>query len=316
MQNIFKLTVTFLLLICLGLTGFTQPVRQNPIPKNWLEKDPLSDSLAGISLDKAYQLLKGRTSHTVIVAVIDNGVDIQHEDLKNVIWTNEKEIPDNGLDDDNNGYVDDIHGWNFRGTKDGTIVENEQAASTQYWLAWKNRFENINNTLYINKDDGYYSTYLKAKRNYLDKLQSRDSMDIQFLYNVNYHSSQFIFNDTAYSNPYYGSPYMKLSPNLSHGTHVSGIIAAQRNNHIGMDGIADNVLIMPIAATTAGGDERDKDIANAIRYAVNNGARIINMSFSKVFSPDKSVVDEAIRYAGKKNVLIIHAAGNDGVNID
>ena len=109
---------------------------------------------------------------------------------------------------------------------------------------------------------------------------------------------------------------MKLTPNLSHGTHVAGIIAAQRNNQKGVDGIADNVLIMPILATTASGDERDKDVANAIRYAVNNGAKVINMSFSKPFSPYKKVVDEAIQYAEKRNILIVHAAGNDGKDID
>ncbi|HMG66791.1 MAG TPA: S8 family serine peptidase, partial [Chitinophagaceae bacterium] len=115
---------------------------------------------------------------------------------------------------------------------------------------------------------------------------------------------------------HYGSPYFKLSPNLTHGTHVAGIIAAQRNNNKGIDGIANNVLIMPIVASTAVGDERDKDVANAIHYAVDNGAKVINMSFSKIFSSNKQFVDEAVRYAEKKDVLIIHCAGNDGVNID
>jgi len=97
---------------------------------------------------------------------------------------------------------------------------------------------------------------------------------------------------------------------------VSGIIAAQRNNGIGTNGIANNVLIMPVVASTQVGDERDKDVANAIHYAVDNGARIINISFSKVYSTDKKLLDEAIGYAEKKKVLIIHCAGNDGVNID
>jgi subtilisin family serine protease len=109
---------------------------------------------------------------------------------------------------------------------------------------------------------------------------------------------------------------MKLTPWLSHGTHVAGIIAAERGNGVGVDGIADHVLIMPIVATTATGDERDKDVANAIRYAVANGARVINMSFSKTLSQYKSVVDDAIRYAEEKDVLIVHAAGNDGEDDD
>jgi cell wall-associated protease len=290
---------------------------QTPIAKDWFEKDPQTDSVAGISLDKAYQLLRGRSSKTVIVAVIDNGIDIYHEDLKNVIWTNKKEIPGNGIDDDHNGYIDDVHGWNFRGAKDGTIIENEQSSSTMLYLAWKNKYENADTSLLNAKEKKGFEIYSKAKRDYLEKLSSKDSADIQFLYNSNYHSSKLIANDSDNSeHKYYGSPNFKLSPNLSHGTHVAGIIAAQRNNNKGINGIADNVLIMPVVATTATGDERDKDIANAIYYAVDNGAKIINMSFSKLYSPNKKLVDEAIRYAEKKNVLIIHAAGNDGVDID
>ena len=156
-----------------------------------------------------------------------------------------------------------------------------------------------------------------AKKAYLEKSNSKDSSDIQFAYNLNYNSSNLIANDSANLNDrHYGSPYFKLSANLTHGTHTAGIIAAQRNNNKGIDGIADNVLIMPIVATTAGGDERDKDIANAIHYAVDNGAKIINMSFSKLYSSDKKMVDEAIHYAEINDVLIIHSAGNDGVNID
>lgn len=308
-----------LLCLCVGLrhSNFAQRVAQKTIPKDWLQKDPDADSLAGISLDKAYRLLKDRKSRTVIVAVIDNGVDILHEDLKNVIWTNKKEIPDNGIDDDHNGYVDDVHGWNFRGTKDGTIIENEQASSTQFYLAWKNKYENADTTLLKPGDKKRFDIFINARKDYLEKINSKDSSDIQFAYNVNYNSSKLIANDSSNSgNRFYGSPYFKLSPNLSHGTHVAGIITAQRNNGKGIDGIADNVLIMTVVATTAAGDERDKDVANAIYYAVDNGAKIINMSFSKLFSPDKNMVDNAIRYAEKKNVLIVHAAGNDGVDID
>jgi cell wall-associated protease len=297
--------------------GFSQPVRQNPIPKNWQIKDPVSDSLAGISLDKAYQLLQGRKSRTIFVAIIDNGFDITHEDLKNIIWTNPKEIPGNGIDDDHNGYIDDTHGWNFRGTKDGTIIENEQAGSTQYYLARKTWFEKLDTSHLLPEDRERLRIYKKAKEDYTSKQQSKDSADLLFAYNINYQSSLFIaHNANDSTDSHYGSPYIRLSPNLSHGTHVTGIIGAERNNHIGIDGIADNIFIMPIVATTAVGDERDQDIANAIRYAVDNGARIINMSFSKLYSSEKIKVDSAIQYAEHNNVLIIHAAGNDGVNID
>src|SRR5258705_140035 len=191
--------MNFRLPVLVNLIFISSRLFGQTIPKDWFEKDHLTDSVAGISLDKAYELLKDRISKTVIVAVIDNGVDTEHEYLKN------------------NSY---------------------------------------------------------------------------------------------------GSPYYRLSRNLTQGTHEEGIIAADRNNDKGIKGIVDNVLIMPITATTAVGDERDKDIANAIHYAVDNGARIINMSFSKMFSPDKRMVDEAITYAKTKNVLIVHEAGNDGMNID
>jgi subtilisin family serine protease len=316
-KNLLKPLILFCLCIFFSLVNYAQTALQRTIQRDWFEKDPTIDSVAGISLDKTYELLKGRKSRTVIVAVIDNGVDIHHEDLKNVIWTNKKEIPDNGIDDDNNGYVDDIHGWNFRGAKDGTIIENEQASSTQFYLAWKNKYENIDTNLLKSEDKKQFGIYTKAKKAYLENLNSKDSLNFQFSYNINYNSSKLIANDTLNSsNRFYGSPYFKLSPNLTHGTHVAGIIAAQRNNDKGIDGIADNVLIMPIVATTAGGDERDRDIANAIHYAVDNGAKIINMSFSKLYSSEKKLVDEAVRYAERKNVLIVHAAGNDGVDID
>ena len=102
---------------------------------------------------------------------------------------------------------------------------------------------------------------------------------------------------------------------VDHGTHVAGIIGAVRNNNIGMDGIVDKVKIMFIRAVP-GGDEHDKDIALSIRYAVNNGAKIINMSFGKPVSPYKQFVDDAVKYAALNGVLVVHAAGNDGLNID
>ncbi len=286
--------------------------------KDWLALDPKSDSIAGISLYKAYELLKGRISKTVIVAVIDNGVDIEHEDLKNIIWTNTKEIPNNGIDDDHNGYIDDIHGWNFRGSKQGTIIENEQAAATQIYSAWKSKYENADTNFLKQNERAEWNIYKKARSEYFDKINtSRDSIELNFSYNIEYNSTQLIANDSyEFDNKKYGTPYFKLSPNLNHGTYVSGIIAAQRNNNIGIDGIADNVLIMPIVASTQVGDERDKDLANAIHYAVDNGVQIINISFSKIYSTNKNLIDEAIKYAEKKNVLIIHSAGNDGVNID
>ncbi len=316
-KELFFKTIFFCFTICSPQIIIAQASSKQPLQRDWFKQDPHKDSIAGISLNKAYALLKDKKARIVIVAVIDNGVDIEHEDLKNIIWTNKKEIPNNGIDDDNNGYVDDVHGWNFRGASDGTIIEKEQSASTQFYKAWKNKFEGVDTNRLTPLEKENYNVYLRAKKDYLDKQNSKDSLDNLYFYNINYHSYSLIINDDSSDvNKFYGSAKVKLSPNTSHGTHVAGIIAAQRDNGIGIDGIADNILIMPIVATTAGGDERDKDVANAIMYAVNNGARIINMSFSKLFSSDKSLVDEAIRYAEKKNVLIIHAAGNDGTDID
>ncbi|MFB9842927.1 S8 family serine peptidase [Mucilaginibacter ginsenosidivorans] len=288
----------------------------NGAARDWPYKDAASDSVAGISLYKTYQLLKGRKAKTVIVAVIDNGFDINHEDLKDVIWTNKKEIPGNGIDDDHNGYIDDVHGWNFRSDKSGKSIPHEQSAATQMYVVFRDKYDNADTSKLdqIEKQQWHYFHQAKAKYNEILST-SKDSADLAYAYNINYHSADLI-GDSKSNDRFYGSGHIAASAILSHGTHVAGIIAAKRNNGKGVDGIAGDVLIMPVIATTDIGDERDKDIANAIRYAVDNGAAIINMSFSKRFSPDKALVDEAVRYAEKKHVLIIHAAGNDGNNID
>jgi cell wall-associated protease len=291
MKQLFSIVILF---TAVRYSLFSQYSLNPAHEKDWFKLDPVKDTIAGIGLYKAYSLLHDRASKRVIVAVIDNGVDITHDVLKNNIWTNPKEIPGNGMDDDNNGYIDDVHGWNFRGASDGTVIENELAGATQVFLEWENKREN--------------ETYRKAKAVYLAKLSnSKDSADLKYAYNRRYNSSKLIANDNGKpGNHRYGSPFIKLSANLSHGTHVAGIIAS----------IDSTVLSMPVVASTAVGDERDKDVANAIRYAVDNGAQIINISFSKVFSTNKEAVDQAIRYAEKKNVLIVHSAGNDGVDID
>jgi cell wall-associated protease len=286
--------------------------------RDWPALDPMTDSIAGTSLYKAYELLKSRVSSPVIVAVIDNGVDMEHSDLAAAIWTNTGEIPGNGIDDDHNGYVDDVHGWNFRGTRDGTIVENEQAEATHIYSIGRTRYEGVDTSVLAGQEKRDWEMYVSAKKVYLAGVaNSKDSSELRFAYNLHYNSSGLIGDDPGDPKQrYYGSPIMKLSAALTHGTHVAGIIGARNNAGMGIEGIAGNVLIMPIVATTAGGDERDKDVANAIRYAVDNGARVINMSFSKPFSAYKAIVDDAIRYAASKNVLIVHSAGNDGDDND
>src|SRR5689334_8237236 len=184
MKYIIELTVTLFLIVFINQNGFGQ-VSAKANAKDWLWLDPKTDSIAGISLYKGYELLKERNSETVIVAVIDNGFDLNHEDLKNAFWTNKKEIPGNGIDDDHNGYVDDVHGWNFRGARDGRIIENELAGATQIYLAWKNRFENkdTNSLAAADKDD--LIIYYRAKAEYFDKTKNtKDSIELNYSYNI------------------------------------------------------------------------------------------------------------------------------------
>jgi len=138
---------------------------------------------------------------------------------------------------------------------------------------------------------------------------------VEYGYNENFDSRKIVGDN--YNNVYekgYGNNDV-TGPDALHGTHVAGIIAANRKNNLGIAGIADNVKIMSVR-TVPNGDERDKDVANAIIYAVDNGASVINMSFGKSFSPQKEAVDKAVKYAEKKGVLLVHAAGNDGEDID
>lgn len=363
------------------------------VPKNWFLLDPETDHVQGVSAERAYTtLLKGRPSRTVIVAVIDSGVDIFHEDLKDVIWTNPGEIPGNGIDDDKNGYVDDVHGWNFIGGANGNVNEDtyeltreytrlkakygnmdekkvpkKNQAEFAYWKDISSKFEkraeeaqqqyNMYSAIYRNISFGYDTLRSilnvdKITASMIDTLKanspviafSKNAMNIIFQnfgndadvdevldelkeaveyyevqalygYNVEFDSREIVGDNYANVNErHYGNNDVK-GPDSMHGTHVAGIIAANRNNDIGIKGIADNVKIMPIRAVP-NGDERDKDIANAIYYAVDNSAHIINMSFGKSYSPQKEVVDKAVKYAESKGVLLVHAAGNDGDDID
>jgi subtilisin family serine protease len=360
-------------------------------PHNWHELDKSETGYYGISLDKAYQYLKSRKSKTVVVAVIDSGVDTTQEDLKPVLWHNPREIPGNGIDDDHNGYVDDIYGWNFIGGKDGRNVHQDSYEGARvYWKLHEKYGDSIPDTTHMSPDqEKEFAEYMRAREKIVGSVDPKELMFMQRILpglergdsiiakdlgktefdgtdlqtyepkDIDSKTAAAIYlnicklnNDYAISNKdiledlkgqirkaeagnkppddfrgeivkdnekdindrYYGNnDVMAGSP--SHGTHCSGIIAAARNNGIGMDGIADNVRIMMVRAVPDG-DEHDKDIANAIRYAVDNGAQIISMSFGKDFSPEKNWVDDAVRYAESKDVLLVHAAGNDHKDID
>jgi len=335
--------------------------------QRWSHLDLVKDSIPGMSVDKAYnELLKGKKSTKVIVGVIDSGVDISHDDLKSVIWTNKKEIPGNGIDDDKNGYVDDIHGWNFLGESNNENLElvrmlkkpddgsdAYKAAAADYekknQKMLKNKFQvdfiiaaDKNVREFLNKEDytledlkGITSTDKKIYQSKMIMLSIAEDAgegfrgDIndykeqvydQLNYNLNkeFDGRKILGDDPEnFNNKNYGNNvvYSGERKDSFHGTHVAGIIAQMRNNNLGGDGVADNVEILPVRAVP-NGDEYDKDIALAIRYAVDNGAKVINGSFGKDYSPHKEWVWDAIKYAESKDVLIVFAAGNDGKNID
>ncbi len=340
--------------------------------KNWGHLDLLSDTIPGMSIDKAYaEIIGNKKGQKVIVAVLDAGMDLTHEDLKGVLWTNTKEIPGNNIDDDGNGYVDDIHGYNFLGEsyneqleyarilrlKIGDAALQTRAKSkldSEYPEALQNkeRYEQIlqmvqNADAAVQKHLGKES-YTKADISAIkttdptmqqhvgvltQMLSFEDSIPkvisslkegityfsdrLNYNLNVDFDGRKVVgdnpydFNSRGYGN---GNPQSRLEGE-SHGTHVAGIIGAERNNGKGINGVANNVALMSIRAVP-NGDEYDKDIALGIRYAVDNGAKIINCSFGKSFSPNAEWVYEAIKYAAEKDVLIVHAAGNEGANLD
>ena len=340
--------------------------------KSWGHLDLVIDTVPGMSVNKAYsEIIKNKKGSKVIVAVIDSGIDIDHEDLNSVIWTNNKEIPNNGKDDDKNGYIDDIHGWNFLGTAYYEQLEyvrllasgntnhprfNEAKAELdnayQKALGSKSRTEQI--IQQVNAADKAIANYLNKKiytrdevnaiktenqelikhvslikqlysfgftsvaeiKKELDKDLNKYIVRLNFHYNKDFKGRKTGDDPDDFSQVVYGDnnvKHVKLDEN--HGTHVAGIIAAKRNNGFGMNGIANNVEIMPIRVVP-NGDEYDKDVYLAIKYAVDNGAKIINTSFGKYYSPHSDKVREAIAYAGQNDVLIVNAAGNEGIDLD
>jgi cell wall-associated protease len=344
------------------------PVTENEL-KRWSHLDLAKDTIAGMSVDKAYaELLQGKTGVKVIVGIVDSGVDIEHEDLKGMIWTNPKEIPGNGIDDDKNGFIDDVHGWNFLGDavhenlEMTRVVKKGDDGSAQY----KNALAQYNEKYEKALKDKQQVDFLLEVHNTIKKELNKTTYKLEDLSTITstepkvaqskdimtqiFTNAGPTFDPEAELEDYRKQVYDQLDYNLNkefdgrkivgdnpedikndhygnnvvfgpdkeealHGTHVAGIIAQVRGNNLGGDGIANNVEILTVRAVPDG-DEYDKDIALAIRYAVDNGAKVINGSFGKSFSPHKQWVYEALKYAKKKDVLIVHAAGNDGYNID
>lgn len=351
-------------------------------PRNWQLLDETNDHIPGISVERAYrELLAGKTpKQTVLVAIIDNGIDTAHVDLKANLWTNPKEVAGNKKDDDNNGYVDDIHGWNFIGGRDGEDVHFDTFEVTREYARCHHQPASdgepaITDQSYCQKvDTDYNKQKADIERNVQTYRQIRDvlqqiipvltqavapdtlsadrvralrpstpqmtqmrqmyldlasegatpsviedglkSLEGQLKYALNpAFNPRTIVGDTYtdVSERHYGNSDV-MGQDAKHGTHVAGIIGAVRGNGIGVDGIAAAVKFMMVR-TVPDGDERDKDVANAIRYAVDNGAQIISMSFGKAYSPYKAAVDDAVKYADAHGVLMVHAAGNDGADL-
>ncbi len=352
--------------------------------KNWQHTNPFDSHMPGMSTEKTYrELLKNRPATTVIVAVVDAGIDINHPDLKDVIWTNKGEIPGNGIDDDGNGYVDDIHGWNFLGATDGKMAGPEQLEMTRIVAKYRKQWKDLPIDSIGPEDHEMFKLYQRAEKELAKKLEElnglkaryerlkfmadsavktlkdalgtdkltkeavenlktddsmvkqakqmylsgltperlkgfKDYVETQEKYNLNVNFNGRIqgddpdnINDRNYGN----NNVIPPKADELHGTHVAGIIAQVRHNGIGGDGVADHVLIMPVRAVPDG-DEYDKDVALAFRYAVDNGAKVINTSFGKYYSPHKDWVWDAIKYAADHDVLIVNAAGNDGKDMD
>lgn len=407
MKQLFKIAATFLLLILVSACGSVSPLTSTPVgnidtyplkvnplseeeEKIWWHLDLERDTVPGMSVIRTYdEIIKNKKGKTVIVAIIDSGVDIEHEDLKNVLWVNKKEKPGNGIDDDNNGYIDDIYGWNFLGD-----IVGENMEYVRIIKKLNPKFEGKSESQIAQQDREDFQLYQKAlaelekdrneaqtnyfqygmmlnqlspahqkiadklgKENYtleeVATLQGDSSLGQEVFMisqmlgygepipeilnqlqgGVDYYKSRLEnhfnletdfravlgdnpddINDVPIGNNNVMGPD-PLKEDTKHGTHVAGIVAAQRGNGIGMDGVAKNVEIMSLR-TVPDGDEYDKDVALAIRYAVDNGAKVINASFGKYYSTHPEWVYDALRYAAEHDVLFVHGAGNDSFDLD
>lgn len=403
-MNKFLISATFLL----GSFVFFQAQDKKADPMNdkdlmtWYHKDFSTTKIYGVNTENAYKYLesKGLKPKTIIVAVEDSGVEIDHPALKGNVWVNPNEVPGNGKDDDGNGYVDDIHGWNFIGGKSGDVnVDNLEV--TRVVRKYKPIFEGANSTenrankakmleefeMYMTARESFTKKSIEAKQQYqqyadfkkqipeivgalngktltMDNLKAMaqsatDSKQIQYLnylagfvsqepsfsgntpqqveqklneeikdaldyyepratkqYNLDYDPRSIVGdNDNDLNEKYYGNNHYE-GPDALHGTHVAGIIAGRPQGKEIQYGVASKVAKIMSVRAVPDGDERDKDVANGIRYAVDNGAKVINMSFGKGYSPNKEKVWDAFKYAESKGVLLVHAAGNDNQSLD
>lgn len=396
-----KKIILSLFVLSLSFQAFAQTKEITPEEiekRNWMHSDFSTTGIYGVGTDAALDFLKSKKMKPtpIVVGVLDSGVQIDHEDLKNEIWINKKEKA-NGKDSDNNGYIDDIHGWDFCTDDQGKAYNEDSYEATRVVVLYEDTFESddkAKNMENMRKMPVEYQTYLRAKKAWAEKYYTalsqsqsgnseatqimeflNDLVDyakdtpltaenieklpisspeeieqkakLSFLVENNEEFKGLTMKEIidiakeefgevdeaknkdllyAYNKEYdptngklnikgYGSNEVE-GPDAFHGTHVAGIIGATRNNNLGIDGVAGGIAQIMSVRMVPDGDERDEDVANAIRYAVDNGAKILNMSFGKSFSPNKEMVYEAIKYADSKGVLMFHAAGNDNKDLD
>ena len=385
MKPVLVLILSFFLSVNLVLSQDRPAGLPDQYEGDWFNLSPEQNQVFGVSVNEAYKYFSELVIEPVVVAVIDDGVDISHPDLEGKLWMNTKEIPENGIDDDGNGYIDDVYGWNYLGNPEGENIEHENVEIVRLYRPLKERFENVDADAVPKADKKAYKEYLFYKAAYEDEIsdlnddytqyaqlaalyqgataymteklgaeeltinellkyqpeneddaQIRDFLlmaeqeglrkylienesyfesTIKYHYNIDFNPRSIVNEgEAAKNNTAYGNP-MVWAGKPDHGTHVAGIIGAVRHNGSGTNGIAKNARIMSLRVVPDG-DERDKDIALAIRYAVDNGAKVINMSFGKDYSPNQDLIFKAVKYASANDVLLIHAAGNDAANND
>ncbi len=388
----YKIVLTLLLYTC-SLFAWGQDA------KFWHWKDLEKDGVHGVSLVQAQQLLTDikLKPTNIIIAVLDGGIDTAHLQIKPYLWSNPKEIPGNALDDDKNGYIDDVHGWNFLGNATGENINKASDEKSRIYHRYKNEFKqaNLDSTTWdrtkkqtykiwqqaageiiFTDEDADNLSFIKMARNAVVKMGIiliREIEDSNFttekleayqpigkitadtkisylrtmqalgidrlaghqslLEDLNEYISGKEQSAVSMETPpedvrkkiiqdhyedlndqYYGNNNI-TGPNAKHGTHVAGLAAGIIDSNFAKSNFRNPIQIMGIRVVPDG-DEYDKDIALGIRYAVNNGAKIINMSFGKSFSPEQAWVDSAIRYAASKDVLIIHSAGNESYDLN
>lgn len=388
----------------LGIGVFAQEISvQDPLKDKelmtWYHKDFASSKVYGVNTDNAYKYLesKGLKPKSVVVAVLDSGVEVDHPGLKNNMWKNPNEVPNNGKDDDGNGYIDDVHGWNFMGSAKGDIdVDNMEV--TRVVKKYKSVFEGENSAenkanqakmpeefaMYMQSKEIFNKKSMEARQQYqsiqmvnqfipvmvkllngkpftqetlsaIKPATQQEAIALNVMgnmvndpeavgkspedfqkymeeemktyldyygqqatqqYNLDFDPRAELVGDNYddYTEKHYGNNNYE-GPDAGHGTHVAGIIAGLPQGEEIQYGVAHKVAKIMAVRTVPNGDERDKDVANSIRYAVDNGAKILNMSFGKPVSPGKKVVWDAFRYAEKKGVLLVKAAGNDNEDI-